>query len=207
MAATPDDLDLVPTIRKAFRAVAKSFAKDELAYLALTSKVESPIRDRLAFALHSMLGESGFIVAREWQRIDLAVFRGPEPVALVEIKATYTFDGFTPEYQDALRDDYTKCRRKGITGGQIFTLLVATHPHGEPTVAAEGVIKYAHKIRRSLAKYGSHEAVAKANAAKIESWRRAEVLDQGRLNGGEAFGVPVSVYYWLFGPRPRQENK
>ena len=53
------------------QASAKSFAAGELAYLALTSKVELPIRDRLAWCLHTSLPNR--VVAREWKRCDLAV--------------------------------------------------------------------------------------------------------------------------------------
>lgn len=40
---------LVENLEKA----AESFAPDELAYLALTSKIERPWQDRLAWSLHS----------------------------------------------------------------------------------------------------------------------------------------------------------
>ncbi len=69
------------------------FGADELAFLALTSKVELPVRDRLAYALFERLPDR--LVAREWKRVDLAVLARrptPFPVMLLEAKALYTFD-------------------------------------------------------------------------------------------------------------------
>ncbi|WP_431993677.1 hypothetical protein [Streptomyces albogriseolus] len=76
--------------------MATSYAPGELAYLALTSKPELTVRDRLAWTLQTRL--AGAVVAREWRNtagwIDLAVLdmAGHSPQALLELKAAYTFD-------------------------------------------------------------------------------------------------------------------
>lgn len=65
----------------------------ELAYLALTSKPEFAIRDRLAFELHKRLFPE-YIVAREWKRIDMAILRNedqPEPEFLIQLKTWSLF--------------------------------------------------------------------------------------------------------------------
>lgn len=49
------------------------FQKDELAYLAITSKSENAFRDRLAYLLHKRYEADGYVVAREWHYVDLAV--------------------------------------------------------------------------------------------------------------------------------------
>jgi hypothetical protein len=59
---TVDEITTDALVR-ALEASVRSFAPNELAYLALTSKVELPIRDRLAWSLHTAL--PGKIVARE----------------------------------------------------------------------------------------------------------------------------------------------
>ena len=71
-------------------AAATSFEPGELSYLALTSKPEHVIRDRLAWALSKL----GSRVAREWSsRIDLAVLDDEgNPLSALEAKATYTHD-------------------------------------------------------------------------------------------------------------------
>jgi hypothetical protein len=65
-----------------------SFEANELAYLALTSKVELPIRDRVAWHLQLTLGDD-YVVSREWRRADIAVLRQNVPLVQVEAKAMY----------------------------------------------------------------------------------------------------------------------
>jgi len=73
-------------------AAARSFSQGELAYLAPTSKAERPVQDRLAWTLHTRL--PGLGVSREWKATDIAVLTADakSPVALLEIKAMYSFD-------------------------------------------------------------------------------------------------------------------
>lgn len=98
-------------IRAASAGATASFALNELAHLALTSKAEGPIRDRLAFALRSQLAGDGLVVAREWRRIDIAVLRGVHLVAVVELEMMHTFGAFKPGFQNGPCNDYDKSRR------------------------------------------------------------------------------------------------
>jgi hypothetical protein len=81
-------------IANATKDALSAMPNDELAYLALTTKSEGPMRDRIAFHLHKTHKESEFWVAREWKRIDLAFIgrSDREPICLVELKAIYTVD-------------------------------------------------------------------------------------------------------------------
>jgi hypothetical protein len=205
MNAPADAFEGARTFRAVFPLVGRSFAEIELAYLGLTSKIETPIRDRLAFSLHSELSPRGYTIGREWCRVDIAVLCGDAPMALLEIKAMNTFDAHRQEYPRLLRDDYLKLRGLGFKGAQLLTLLLVTHPHGEPQ-APLGVIKYASKIRGSLKKHGGPDKVEQAAMSQIDCWRQAEILDKGRLPGGAAFGVSVSVHWRLFGPKVIQPD-
>jgi hypothetical protein len=69
-----------------------SFERGELAYLAVTSKVEFPVRDRLAWELHRGLEDRSLLVAREWRRADMAVVREGDAVVVIEGTALYAFD-------------------------------------------------------------------------------------------------------------------
>ena len=91
-----------------------AFGAGELAFLALTSKIELPVRDRLAWSLYKELWP-GSVVAREWRRIDLAILpegHADEPDALIQAKALYTFDLATSlslrNYEVAVRADIGK---------------------------------------------------------------------------------------------------
>ena len=69
-----------------------SFEQGELAYLAVTSKVELPVRDRFAWELHRRLEDRSLLVAREWRRADLAVVREGDALVVIESTALYAFD-------------------------------------------------------------------------------------------------------------------
>jgi hypothetical protein len=77
------------------------FRRDELAYLALTSKPELPIRDRLAFCLHRTLEDKGLFVAREYhlggrKHADIAILQGKDSgmstKVLIELKVSSFFN-------------------------------------------------------------------------------------------------------------------
>ncbi len=131
MTARPSESpDFTQHLVKALAAVATMFWPNELAYLALTSKVEGPIRDRLAFKLHEALSPTGRFVAREFRRIAIAVIHEDKVCALIELKAMYTFDALDDDrYLARLDRDVSKCHEQGCEGAQVFTVLLATHPH------------------------------------------------------------------------------
>ena len=60
-------------IEKTLAKIGEQFAPNELAYLALTAKVESAVRDKLAYCLHKEESLKEFVVLREWAKIDLVI--------------------------------------------------------------------------------------------------------------------------------------
>ena len=166
------------------------FDKNELAYLALGSKPELHLRDRLAYRLY----RRGFITAREWHRTDLAILRNNMAEAVLQSKAAYTWDMLRPHlgpYSAEIRGDVLKAR-KAAPEAQIFVLVFLTHLFDPVNLLSE-VIKYA----RSLAK-----AVDKSIA---RSKLKAFLAPLGptacwEFKNGEAFGVRVAVEAWLCGP-------
>jgi hypothetical protein len=109
-------------------AAAASFAPGELAYLALTSKVERPLQDRLAWLLHT--GLPGLVVSREWRVTDTVILSAgaQSPLVLLEAKAMYPFDvawehrAGARAYPRLMRHDVAKAR--------------ALDPHGTADVYA-----------------------------------------------------------------------
>ncbi len=177
------------------------YQKDELAYLALTSKIELPFRDRLAYRLQRELEQlgDGRWVSREWKRFDLAILREREqPVALVELKAMYSFDMFQSRglqlYPRLIASDQEKmdgARRKHAAVDD-YILLLSTHPHDTPDPRYMDTVKYYRQIK--AAKHRDPDAQA---AVVQRHFLDHVTVAQDVIECGSAFGVEVSLYYWL----------
>jgi hypothetical protein len=196
-------------LSEAMEAAARSFAPGELAYLALTSKLQHPIRDRLAWTLHTTLPDR--VVAREWRRTDLAVLdaSGTVPLALIEAKALYTFDVADPagrqasHYPAQVAADLDKAHALSRSTGHqpaVFALVLVTHPMTQPPDLPSAVIKYLPHIRRS-ARHGTPAALRELAAAHLgPTLQRLGPVHPGRLDAGTAFATPTAVDYWIIGP-------
>lgn len=183
------------------------FQSNELGYLALTTKVEQPIRDRWAFSLHKMLAPQQYCVAREWKagggnRIDLAILRDEKPAVLVELKAMYTFDAAKSgrsrtKLIDKLFNDMRR-RRRHIGLANVYGVLLATHPGRKVAGEHRGIVKYDRSINRSIRKHGGADVVrSRAIDAVEQTLVGRGKISSGELRGGHAFGVGVSVLWWL----------
>lgn len=185
----------------ALAAIHAEFRPNELAYLAVTTKVEAAIRDRLAFRLHQDYEPSGCIVAREWNRVDLAVLDPVgAPLALVELKAMYTFDAFgnLRHFTDATSADEIKAQRLAVAGTAVYSLLLATHLAGAVETRFLKPVKYSGGINGAITKHGDAATVrAKAVETIDKDLETRTVVAHGEVQGGSAFGQSVSVLYWL----------
>ncbi|MHA7209602.1 hypothetical protein [Arthrobacter sp. MDT1-65] len=187
-------------------SAAASLAPGELAYLALTSKVELPLRDRLAWSLSTKLPD--LVVAREWKRTDLAILdSSATPMVLVEAKALYTFDIANPEranvrkYTGMVESDLAKAYRL-LAGrpGSVFALVLVAHPIDAPPTCLDEVNKYRRDIHSALNKAPQEEVRANARATVSSALEPIGPTVHGSLAGGTAFGVRVDVDYSIVGP-------
>jgi hypothetical protein len=185
-------------------SIGSTFAHDELAYLALTGKPELLIRDRLAFWLHEKVGSDQILVAREWLRTDLAILLRPKaPVCLIELKAMYTFDAASTKYDgsawtDRTAKDELKARRLADESTEVYSVLLATHPHMNIPEDLHGVVKYAAEINRWNKANGGAEAVRQAACKNVKAHAAdRELIVHGEIEAGSAFGIDVSVLFWL----------
>ncbi len=196
----------------ALQCIPSQFPDGKLAYLALTSKVEGPFRDALAYQLHTTLPE--YQVCREWFKTDLAILRDGQPCVLLEAKAMASFDGAKPgrkkgnakHFTDDMRKDETKMRnllaRKGIAAGKVlqYTLLVVTVHKDRVPRELYGVIKYAGNIDRAFNRHGDAANVQKKCDEEIQTCLKGKgrrIVGRGELGVGTAFGREVALCYWL----------
>lgn len=180
----------------------QQFSQDELAYLALTSKIELPIRDRLAYSLYRRFGnDDGVLVAREWNRVDLAIIADQRPRLLLEAKAMYIlniWDGYRDKLLNSVRKDLADLKNKHSDERiERLLLVLATDCDSCPRESMDEAVKYSSHIRRYDEVRRSENEIYKAAR---EMFGEFEHFSSGRITGGRAFGMEACVYYWLFGP-------
>lgn len=192
-------------IAQCLESLPLSFQEDELAYLALTSKPELHLRDKLAFALQNKLTDR--LVCREWQRHDIAILPQGSDVAetIIELKVFYTFDGVVPNkihrMRKALSLDVGKMRDNGANAKRM-SLLFLIHPQTLiPKVLLEAVA-YSSRINQVYSKddYNGPDAVLRqAKHAVGAFWEEvgAAWLRNGDYTAGTYRGVEARIVYWL----------
>ena len=140
-------------------------------------------------------------MAREWNRIDLAVLdENGTPLILVELKAMYTFDAFSnlKLFTDATSADELKAQRLAEPGTAVYSLLLVTHLSGSIPARFMKPVKYARDINKAVARHSDAASVlVKASDAIEKNLSNRAVVDRGPINGGSAFDLNVSVHYWL----------
>lgn len=187
-------------------AVSGAFAKNELAYLALTSKAELPIRDRVAWDLQLALGET-YVVSREWRRADIAVLREDLPLVQVEAKALYAFDVLSAKsranYLAKLTSDGLKMAGL-VPGGTAFLLALITQVDGAmPAHLGRHVVKYSNWIRAALASEGGNAELVAARARQLWEADLAQLKSPWQrfpIEGGQQWGLRVDIDAYLVGP-------
>ena len=189
--------------------LAGEFQCNELAYLALTAKIEGPLRDRWAYSLHKTFSPHNYVVAREWynvHRADLAILAQQSPCAIIELKALYSYDVINGKHGGVgretckslgkLRDDAQRWSEWASGGARIYAVLLVAHPDSEIADCYGRTIKYMPGIKRAVKKCGSPDKV-KARARESLQGVFGDNTVAGELHGGRAFGTGLSVLWWL----------
>ena len=198
------------------RIIAGSFEKiefepGELAFLAATSKVEQPIRDRLSWRLQQTLKD--YDVVREWvradivtrERTDIVILKDESPVAVIELKAMYTFDATLNKHMKfvkAISDDEQKALKLVGPDVPIFTILLAAHPKLINPDLMKPFIKYRNDIMRSLRTATCKRVADEADRIVTDSFlckAPRNLAFRHIVHGnGESFNVPFDVHVWCF---------
>ncbi len=177
------------------------FHDDELAFLSLTSKIENPIRDALAYQLYKNINDD-FLVSREWNRTDIAILKNGNPEAIIELKAMYTFDALIEKnilnYREKIDKDLIKLKRYSNENTSGFFILLATHPFSHVNSQYSKVIKYSYDINKSLNLNSKSEIKEIANNNILKCFLNYDCISSDELIGGKAFCIETNVLYWIF---------
>lgn len=187
-------------------AVAKSYRRNELAYLTMTGAVELPIRDRLAWSLHTRLGDQA-IVVKEWNRRDIVIFRPDspgEPEAIIELKSMGLGGS---RYLQLVEEDLKKA---ALTPGfsnrtRVFGILLVTYSLSPIPEELRFLSKtFAMRNRPHALGRPLHAVLKEERASLREQLQRYGASRPRRLNAGQAFGIRLAIDGWVIGPvRPR----
>ena len=186
-------------LEEEMKVLGDSYHENELAYLALTSKVEFPIRDKLAYNLYRRLWEKEIVVSREWRRSDLVLLSGGEPVFICELKAGYTFDIFNhQDYLELIENDFIKAKSISSLQTEIASLFLTTHVHQIVDHKYKRVIKYDGGINNALKKHGTQVKMMEAAMEIMKNGFSKFYVKEGKIKCGNAFDYDVEIYYWIF---------
>ncbi|MDX3538953.1 hypothetical protein PV721_32375 [Streptomyces sp. MB09-01] len=212
------------------QAAGESYEAGELAFLALGTQIENPIRDRVAFELHRRLRRTGLDVGREWtgmdtegeggrraaRRVDLAVVKrsarysrrdkAMDTRGVVEFKSARTFkaqsaSGLSTVYKQ-VTDDIAKCVTWiGLMVEPIFAVVLL--PHGEivdDEMTADHVTKDYWEMWKAGQPVRSDAVREQAAAGVADRLAPLGPVRRGVIDGGVEFGTHVTVPYVILGP-------
>lgn len=200
-----EDERLFDALATTLSELGTAFEPGELAYLALTSKAELPIRDRLAWRLQNRLGDA-YVVSREWRRADIAVLEHDVPRLQVEAKAMYGFDVLSAagrgKYLAKLRADAIKMSLLAPDAVPHLLALITYVDGSIETHLRQHVVKYSSGIAAALQKHAGALAV---QAQARDLWE-SDIAQLGgpvrrfNIQGGAVWGATVQVDAYLMGP-------
>lgn len=181
-----------------------SFAGD-LAYLALTSKPEGALRDRIALQLraHFAATRQPFRVGREFgPRIDLAIVDAEDcaPRLFVELKSWHTMNA--PRLITALAGDVAKCREvlaRFAPGVPAYLLVALTHPLAAVERRFDPLVKYQGGVRKAHDGRDAAAVLSEFLRDLAEPFPELTTLRVPPAVGAD-FGVEVEIHWLLMGP-------
>jgi len=148
------------------RAISTLKVDDELAYLSLTSKIEQPLRDKIAFIFYRKF-KGNILVCREWKsskpkknqkRIDLALInkKNKKVKTLVEFKAYYLFDYSRVSkklpFIKYLKKDQNRMKKFADANTECLMVLLLTDPQTAIPGKLEPCVKYFKGIKSHIKK-------------------------------------------------------
>lgn len=129
-------MQLLPTLLKLLEELPAHFGPDELAYLGATSRIEVPVRDKVAYLLHRQLGAQ-YVVSREWRRFDfpgrcdvtlLDKAGANTPKAIVQFKANANPTDMGV-YILEMQSDLIRLRDVAKTDTELFHIVIVAVPN------------------------------------------------------------------------------
>jgi hypothetical protein len=198
-------MNLKTEIIKIVSEIQDEFAKDELAYLAVTSKIENPLRDKIAFALHKSLNQD-YLICREWQRVkgnrtDLAIIEGKEnePKLLIEFKAR-SVPGYSSTYTDHLLSDLKKMAKVADDSTALYCIFFNTCIEKRIDSKFIKAVKYLNRINNRINEEKTIQEMIDEYWVEYLKGLPKNKYKKIEIQAGDYYKTPVSIITYIYGP-------
>lgn len=200
-------MDYQAIIQEELSVIASYYNSNEVAYLALTAKVEATLRNKLAYRLQQrMMDEQTTLqVARDWQDTDIAIITSAgQPEALIYLKSGYIPDeteanssmiGFYPK---KVLDASQKSHQIGLDHTQTFAILFYTHQDKPVEEVYKKSVKHDNAFLRAFKQHSAEEMLDSAKT-NITIFFSAKNLPTTHIiiEAGKCWDVKVDIHTWL----------
>lgn len=200
--------------------ITSKFQDNELAYLSLTSKIELPLRDKIAFELHKKYADT-YLICREWKsrennsfnRIDLAIIdkKNSKPVCLIEFKAKSVVR-YEKEFTRHLADDLIKIRN--LTHDNSVELYYiyfnnVINSENEFEEIYHNSVKYISDLNKNIKNKKGSAEISRTNWNKHLDLvnLNAHKSKHISINAGKYYNHNISIETFIYGPVNRTEIK
>lgn len=188
----------------------KRFSKNEIAFLALTSKIENPLRDKIAFELQEKLFQD-YLVCRECRdanhkKSDIAILRRIDKKLchLIEFKAK-SVQSYQKLSAEHLQRDLIKMSNAASNKNPELYFIFFNNCIESKIIDdfSTKPVKYLPRINRTIISSISpiRESIEN-NWIKYLTFNRLPLdrSDRIDINAGKYYGIPVSIITFVYGP-------
>jgi hypothetical protein len=197
-------MNLKKEIIKIVTEIQDEFRTDELAYLAITSKIEHALRDRIAFSLHK-LHQDNYLICREWckdrKRTDLAILgiKDTKPKLLIEFKAR-SVPGYSNRDTNHLLDDLKKMAVVADEKTPLYCIFFNTCIQKKIDPQYSEAVKYLARINKRINYNKTINAMIDDFWMKHLKGLPKNKFEKIELKAGVYYSTPVSIITYVYGP-------
>lgn len=204
--------NLIEKLLESIKNLEAKYKNNELAYLSLTGKNESFIRDNIAHYLYTTEN----LWYKEFKRIDIAKISAENPnniTNIIELTSLYTSDilyekHFRKAYLDKILYDFKKNKKYFSNETDAHILIIATHVKNKLTDEHNKLLKYTGGMNKILSKYMYSEESGNGNSKNDLIFdcqsMMSKYFDENKfkivhcyVDVGEAFGIGVELHFWI----------
>jgi len=187
--------------------IGNKFQPNELAYLALTSKIENPLRDKIAFEFHKRHSEK-YIISREWtdksktkKRTDLAILDINGKIeCIIEFKAHSDMKGIAQWGREMKKDIKKSLLIENVK--EIYFILFGNFIKALPkNQKLDCSIKYYSGLKKAIRKgFSKKDMINKWDNSLKKNNIQSSDYKLIEIDAGKFYDVDVKIITFIHGP-------